>query len=90
MDLQQLLFLFRDDSRTQELLQQLQPSQARVLLRGTIGSSINFIAASVFMQSDFTHVVIANDAEDAQYIQNDLQNLLEKKEILYLLMTYAK
>jgi hypothetical protein len=48
------------------------------------GSSVNFIAASVFLQSDFTQVIIANDAEDAQYIQNDLQNLLEKKEILYL------
>jgi hypothetical protein len=58
MDLQQLLFLFRDDTRTQELLQHLQPSQARVLLRGTIGSSVNFIAASVFMQSDFTHVIV--------------------------------
>jgi transcription-repair coupling factor (superfamily II helicase) len=90
MDLQQLLFLFRDDSRTQELLQHLQPSQARVLLRGTIGSSVNFIAASVFMQSDFTHVFIGNDAEDAQYIQNDLQNLLEKKEILYLPSSYKK
>ena len=90
MDLQQLLFLFRDDSRTQELLQHLQPSQARVLLRGTIGSSVNFIAASVFMQSDFTHVFVGNDAEDAQYIQNDLQNLLEKKEILYLPSSYKK
>jgi transcription-repair coupling factor (superfamily II helicase) len=90
MDLQQLLFLFRDDARTQELLQHLQPSQARVLLRGTIGSSVNFIAASVFLQSDFTQVIIANDAEDAQYIQNDLQNLLEKKEILYLPASYKK
>ena len=90
MDLQQLLFLFRDDARTQELLQHLQPSQARVLLRGTIGSSVNFIAASVFMQSDFTHVFIGNDAEDAQYIQNDLQNLLEKKEVLFLPSSYKK
>ncbi|MFN8261520.1 MAG: transcription-repair coupling factor [Chitinophagales bacterium] len=90
MDLQQLLFLFRDDARTQELLQHLQPSQARVLLRGTVGSSVNFIAASVFLQSDFTQVIIANDAEDAQYIQNDLQNLLEKKEILYLPASYKK
>lgn len=90
MDLQQLLFLFRDDARTQELLQHLQPSQARVLLRGTIGSSVNFIAASVFLQSDYTHVFVANDAEEAQYIQNDLQNLLEKKEILYLPSSYKK
>lgn len=90
MDLQQLLFLFRDDARTQELLQHLQTPQARVLLRGTIGSSVNFIASSVFMQSDFTQIIVANDAEDAQYIQNDLQNLLEKKEILYLPASYKK
>ncbi len=90
MDLQQLLFLFRDDARTQELLHHLQAPQAHVLLRGTIGSSVNFITSAVFMQSDYTHVIIANDAEEAQYIQNDLQNLLEKKEILYLPSSYKK
>ena len=90
MDLQQLLFLFRDDKRTQELLHHLQTPQARVLLRGTIGSSVNFIAASLFLQSDFTQLIIANDAEEAQYIQNDLQNLIEKKEILFLPSSYKK
>ncbi|HRH56240.1 MAG TPA: transcription-repair coupling factor, partial [Chitinophagales bacterium] len=90
MDLQQLLFLFRDDKRTQELLQHLQSPQARVLLRGTIGSSVNFITASVFLQSNFTQLIIATDADDAQYIQNDLQNLLEKKEILFLPSSYKK
>lgn len=90
MDLQQLLFLFRDDKRTQELLQHLLSSQARVLLRGTIGSSVNFISAALFLQSDFTQLIIANNADDAQYIQNDLQNLLEKKEILFLPSSYKK
>jgi transcription-repair coupling factor (superfamily II helicase) len=90
MDLQQLLFLYRDDKRTQELLHHLQTPQAHVLLRGTIGSSVNFIAAALFLQTDFTQVIIANDAEDAQYIQNDLQQLLDKKEILYLPASYKK
>ena len=90
MDLQQLLFLFRDDKRTQELLQLLQTSQARVLLRGTIGSSVNFITASLFLQADFTQLIIANDADEAQYIQNDIQNILEKKEILFLPSSYKK
>ncbi len=90
MDLQQLLFLFRDDSRTQELLQHLTKPQANVLLRGTIGSSVNFITASVFLQSDATQVIIANDAEEAQYIQNDLQHLLPQKEILFLPSSYKK
>lgn len=90
MDLQQLLFLFRDDKRTQELLQHLQSPQAKVLLRGTIGSSVNFIVASVFLQSNFTQLIIANDADDAQYIQNDLQNLFEKKDILFLPASYKK
>ena len=46
--------------------------------------------SNVFLQSDFTHVFIGNDAEDAQYIQNDLQNLLEKKEVLFLPSSYKK
>jgi transcription-repair coupling factor (superfamily II helicase) len=90
MDLQELLFLFRDDQRTQDLLDHLKTSQAPALLRGTIGSSVNFIIASLFLQSDFTHLFIANDADDAQYVQNDLQNFLEKKEILFLPSSYKK
>lgn len=90
MDLQQLLFLFRDDARTQDLLQHLSTGQTKVLLKGTIGSSVNFITASVFLLSEYTQVIIANDAEDAQYIQNDLQSLLDKKEILYLPSSYKK
>jgi transcription-repair coupling factor (superfamily II helicase) len=90
MDLQQLLFLFRDDQRTQELLHQLSTPQARVLLRGTIGSSVNFITASIFLQSNFTQLIVANNADEAQYIQNDLQNLLDKKEILFLPSSYKK
>ncbi|MDB5228607.1 MAG: mfd [Bacteroidota bacterium] len=90
MDLQQLLFLFRDDQRTQELLHQLQTSQSGVLLRGAIGSSVNFTIASLFLQSDLTHIIVGNDADDAQYIQNDLQNLLEKKQVLYLPSSYKK
>jgi transcription-repair coupling factor (superfamily II helicase) len=90
MDLQQLLFLFRDDTRTQELLQHLQSPQARVLLQGTIGSTVNFISSAVFLQSNFSQLIIANNADEAQYIQNDLQNLLEKKEILFLPSSYKK
>jgi transcription-repair coupling factor (superfamily II helicase) len=90
MDLQQLLFLFRDDTRTQELLQHIQSPQARVLLQGTIGSTVNFISSAVFLQSNFSQLIIANNADEAQYIQNDLQNLLEKKEILFLPSSYKK
>ena len=90
MDLQQLLFLFRDDKRTQELIQQLEIPQARVLLRNTIGASPAFIASSLFLLTDFTQVIICNDADDAQYFQNDLQILLDKKEILFLPSSYKK
>ena len=90
MDLQQLLFLFRDDKRTQELIQQLEIPQARVLLRNTIGASPAFIASSLFLLTDFTQVIICNDADDAQYFQNDLQVLLDKKEILFLPSSYKK
>jgi transcription-repair coupling factor (superfamily II helicase) len=42
------------------------------------------------LQSDFTQLIVGNDADDAQYIQNDLQNLLDKKEILFLPSSYKK
>ena len=34
----------------------------------------------------FTQLIIANNADDAQYIQNDLQNLLEKKKSFFAVL----
>ncbi len=90
MELQDLLFLFRDNKRTQELLQYLQTSQSPVLLQGSIGSSLGFTVASLFLQSEFSHLIVAKDEDDAQYIKDDLQGLLEKKEVLFLPSSYKK
>lgn len=90
MDVQQLQFLYRDDERVQKLKDEIFKPQSRVLLGGALGTSKSFIASTIFLTSDYTQVFVCNDADSAQYLQNDLQNLLDKKEILYLPSSYKK
>jgi len=90
MDSNQLLFLYRDDERIKKLKQEISKPQSRVLLGGVLGSAQSYIASSLFLTTEFTQVFVCNDADSAQYLQNDLQNLLDKKEILFLPSSYKK
>ena len=57
--------------------------QNKIQLLGLQGSSIAFIAASVFEQWKNPFLFIAQDQESAVYLYNDLQSLLGEKKIHY-------
>ncbi|HMU99009.1 MAG TPA: transcription-repair coupling factor [Chitinophagales bacterium] len=89
MSLQHLLELFRDDERTNSILQNLS-TQKQILLQHCIGSAPAFVLTALFQKTDYTHLFIADDSEQAMYILNDLQNILPKTQILYLPSSYRK
>ncbi|MBP7408843.1 MAG: hypothetical protein KA941_08800, partial [Flavobacteriales bacterium] len=73
-----LLSLFRDDARVARIAEGLQPSNARVQIAGTIGSSQALIAASVIDRMKGVHVFVLTDKEEAAYFINDLEALRSK------------
>jgi transcription-repair coupling factor (superfamily II helicase) len=61
-------------------------SNQRIFLKNLRGSSSEFVAAGVFIHpscSQLNHVFICNDAEDAAYFHNTLENLTEALNIFY-------
>jgi transcription-repair coupling factor (superfamily II helicase) len=61
-------------------------SAMRIWLRNLQGSSSQFIAASIFTHpscSQLNHVFICNDAEDAAYFHNTLENLTDALNLFY-------
>lgn len=89
ISLQQLLELFREDERTTTILENL-ASQKQILLQHCIGSAPAFILSGIFQKTQYTHLFVAEDAETAMYLQNDLQNLLPKTQILLLPSSYKR
>lgn len=54
-----------------------------VFLQGLIGSQDAFVAAALFKQTDFNHLFVLSDKEEAAYFQNNLKNLLGAKDIFF-------
>ncbi|MCX6234796.1 MAG: transcription-repair coupling factor [Bacteroidetes bacterium] len=98
MDLKELIKLYSQDSRTFQIIQNLIASgQARIWLKGIIGSQRAIIATSLYEATSFSYLFILPDKEAAAYFYNDLENIfsestasLNKKRVLFFPSSYKK
>ncbi len=81
-NLTKLLGIYRDSKNVQELASALQqPTPARLQATGMIGAQESFVLAATYLNHPQTHLFIANDKEEAAYIQNNLASLFDKKAV---------
>ena len=87
MSVQALLNVFMNSPRLFQLADRLSFSQPqKIYLDNLQGSSPEFFTAAVFEHpscSQFNHVIVLNDAEDAAYFHNTLENLTGALDIFY-------
>lgn len=84
-NLERLLQRYQSDTRTQQIAAQLaSPPPVRLQLTGLSGALETFVLAAVHQQRPSPALVVASDKEEAAYLQNTLQNLLDKEQILFL------
>ncbi len=87
MNLQQLLQTYQNNPHLSRLVDRLSitPSQA-TFLKNLQGSSAEFIVTSVFLNEaagGLNHLVVLNDAEEAAYFHNTLENLSGALDLFY-------
>ena len=83
-NLERLLELYRDEERTQRIVQAIgSETPARLKLTGMAGAQGSFVLAGTYLAAPQSHLFIANDKEEAAYIQNNLAHLLDKKPIRF-------
>ncbi len=85
-NLDRILALYRDDRRTQQIVHALRSastSPARIQLNGMAGAQEAFVLAGTYLAGPRPHLWIANDKEEAAYLQNSLANLLDKKPVRF-------
>ncbi len=92
MDLKNILQRFAEDERTKRSAGKINENSTGYLhLRGLVGSSSAFAASAICKNTiSHPHLFILNDKEQAAYFQNDLQNLVEKKEVLFFPDSFKK
>ncbi|WP_394346650.1 transcription-repair coupling factor [Robertkochia marina] len=64
--------------------------QAKVHLKGLVGSALSFEMAAVFKEADAPFLLIMNDKEEAAYYLNDLEQLLGEDRVLFYPGSYRR
>jgi transcription-repair coupling factor (superfamily II helicase) len=87
MNLQTLLETYKNNPRLFSLADRLSFSRPQhIHLKNLYGSSAAFIIRSVFDHSEMAplnHVIVCEDAEQAAYMQNSLENLTNALDLFY-------
>ncbi|MGV9013551.1 MAG: transcription-repair coupling factor [Flavobacteriales bacterium] len=75
-----LVSLFANDPRSKQAAEALASPNARISLRGLVGSGRSLAANAIREKRGGTHVFILGDKEEAAYFMNDLDALRPKDE----------
>ena len=83
-NLKSLLDRFTSSEQTQNILNGLQSEKpSRLLLKGIVGAQDCFVLATIFNNFNCSHIYIAADKEEAAYVQNTLDQLIEEQSVLF-------
>lgn len=86
-NLEDLLQRYRNDDRLKQLLTALgggaEGDQPRIQLTGLRGSLSSFVISAAYKEANQHHLVVANDKEEAAYLQNTVAGLLEPKPVRF-------
>ena len=81
-NLDRLQSLYREDTRTQRLNECLSKDEpTRLQLSGLVGAQVAFVLSGSYLEQARNHLFVANDKEEAAYLQNNLDNLLAGKAV---------
>lgn len=80
--IKEILDLYCNDNRIKEV-NRLLDERAGVQVGGLIGAQKSFIIGATFLSAPRNFLIIDLDKEEAIYKENDLENILDKKDIIF-------
>jgi len=94
MSVKDLLEQYQNTPRLFQLADRLSFAQPqKTALKDLQGSSSQFVVAAAFQHSacsQLNHLIILNDAEEAAYFHNTLENLTEALDIFYFPSSFGQ
>ena len=87
MNLDVLMNIYRNDPRCFQIANGLSaPNPSHFHLSGISGSAFEFLVSAIHQQdalSQFNHLIVVRDAEEAAYVHNTLENITQALDIFY-------
>ncbi len=81
---------FAQSLQQQKLQKTIAQNQNNIQLKGLLGSSFSFVVSNAFKESGLPYLLIFNDKEEAAYYLNDLEQLLDEKDVLFYPGSYRR
>ncbi len=86
-----ILYKIYDNSpKVKQIVASLQQAEQKIQLNGLIGSSLSFVAQSLFKKIEKPFLVILNDKEEAAYYLNDLEQMIGEEDVLFYPSSYRR
>ena len=76
--------------QTQDLQAAIAINQSKTHLKGLIGSSLSFVITEAFETTDHPFLLVFNDKEEAAFYLNDLELLINNKDVLFYPGSYRR
>ncbi|MBT8317928.1 MAG: transcription-repair coupling factor [Lutibacter sp.] len=90
MSKQHIIKTFEQIVQKKQLVQQLSKQSHHFQLTNLVGSSLSFIISESFKKAEKPFLLIFNDKEEAAYYLNDLEQLLNEKDVLFYPGSYRR
>ncbi|MGB5358106.1 MAG: transcription-repair coupling factor [Eudoraea sp.] len=78
-----LLKIYQGSPQVEKLVTSIAQDEKTLALNGLVGSSISYVIGAAFEKAHSPFLLILNDKEEAAYILNDLEQILNSDDILF-------
>ena len=78
-----VISIFQKAAKVSLLAQAVQQLDSKTNAKGLVGSSLSFVTQAVFQKNGVPILLLFNDKEEAAYYLNDLEQLINDKDVLF-------
>jgi len=90
LNIQSILETYQKSTTTQELVAHVSKDKNHQILSKFNGAVLSFTIAEAFKQTDKTFLLVFDDKEKAAYYLNDLEKLINEKDVLFYPGSYRR
>ena len=90
MSKQEIVNQYQESVKVKQILKQIQLDKNQIQITNLVGSSMSFVISETFKKDDKSYLLIFNDKEEAAYHLNDLEQLLDQKNVLFYPGSYRR
>ena len=85
-----IIKIYEQVVENKQLVQLLLKEKQQIQISNLVGSSLSFVISESFKEADKQFLLIFNDKEEAAYYLNDLEQLLNDKDVLFYPGSYRR